>query len=465
MKIECYNERNARSCNVRLTNLVETVNAAGINISLPQGVIKLNISPLITHLKFMFHGVQWIVKVTNRVSLGNDLYNISYSIDWLKDYWLKYADNTGHYMIARTTVDSLINPMLTDGERSFSADSCRETTVGSLIDITWCVAAVVSISKAYLDPDPAPEDSPSTYLMNISQWINFQKEIVSNTDFQNAILRVFLVPYSAYIAAPGAIVDTINVPSAEDAGYHAVIFAGDNKPKQLKPKTIIKQTLNPGVTIDAANWFDLRTKAHTLYIPGIGDVSINPQITGALSTVELWYNMTDGVISATINNAENTRTAANTLPSVSWVTSAAPLAIKNIETQFITGATTMAVSAIATGGTNVLGLAAGAMGLGINALASKENALYGATSSAQAVGWDMVYRPNFVLSTVYPKTVLTDSQQKAAYGLPAGKPVEHLSDLAPGYYWLDCSNALIYGGSDYESAYRQALHNVRINVN
>ena len=464
MKIECYNERNARSCNVRLTNLVETVNAAGINISLPQGVIKLNISTLITHLKFMLHGVQWIVKVTNRVSLGNDLYNVSYSIDWLNDYWLKYADNVGHYMIARTTVNSLIDPMLTDGERSFSADTTRTTTTGFDVGASdWYICVVVN---TYKTAGSDARESPSSLIMPQSTWYSLQNIIISNTNLQNAIIRVFLVPASVYSTAAGTITNRFYI-YAGDGTEKIEIPAGDT-PRNFKEVTkgTLKLTIVPGVQTSANDWLDVRTTAHTLHIPGVGTVPLNPLTIGALSTVEMWYNIVDGTLSATVNGLESTRTGNSTLPSVAWTTSTQPQAIRNITTQAIAGGAMAAVgiaAGVATGGAGAI--VAGAIGIGVNMAAQMSMAEYGANNTSASNGWDMVFNSVFVLTTAKPVPMLTNTEQQTAYGLPSGKPVEHLSDLVPGYYWLDCSNALIYGGTDYEPAYRQALHNVRINVN
>ena len=496
MKIECYNERNARSCNVRLTNLVETVNAAGVNISLPQGTIKLNISPLITHLKFTLHGVQWIVKVTNRVSLGNDLYNISYSIDWLKDYWLKYADNTGHYMIARTDNATYISKYIPDNQFVFTGNFNRITQQG---------AAIADLRLIVIIAPPRGELYPQVYAVSGTGALELlQSAIFINEKFNKTVLNMFLAPISptdiisvnwnnvGQIAFPQAVQSTDPqpvTPLVYDTGYIPAspipITTGIISKYTYTNKNVVTSH-DTQLSIPHNDWRDMYSSKYALYVPLIGMVNIDTARIHGNITINYYVDLIGGTVKATINGDRTTMTAPCSLPIVT-ITSAsdAVSSVRIAQNQFSMNQQRIGTDALLAGAQGALGGSlAGPIGAGAGLVSSfttslasgffsnqlsyniaVQNAAVGGVSTSSASAYEGILYDTPFMVTIAPGENNTMAQHIALNGAPSQKYVEHLSDLAPGYYWLDCSNALIYGGTDYESAYRQALHNVRINVN
>lgn len=90
MTIELYNESNVDSRSIILTNSVGTVSTmVGVEFSHPSGIFRLNQFTNATHFKATFAGVEYVYRITGFTAINNGVCEYSYTLDFLKDYFLK----------------------------------------------------------------------------------------------------------------------------------------------------------------------------------------------------------------------------------------------------------------------------------------------------------------------------------------------------------------------------------------
>ena len=381
-------------CSVHLTNKVQTLNnVSGINISLPSGTIKLNLREYATHIKLMYHGLQWVLAVTGRESLGNDLYLINYTVDWLKDYWLKYADKSGYYRIARSSLSTLWSKYTPDAFYPVSIDTEITNTIGNALATSLDNYAIYAIINTY-----SAENLKQTvcYGMSFESWIVLQSTILKDADTANAVVKAYIAPSVLYATFGRQGVRNIDIPKSETAGHGSIpIPTGDEFTAYPIIPTLqdsVFTNFNTGLTIPFNDWRDDKLTIQSMYIPLLGTLTINPAITHGAVIIRYLFDMVDGTVCGIINDNNGTRTAQNPLPQIAIATSSEPQAVRQLTGNMLANtatsvATTAAMGAGAAGFTGAMG---GALAGTVTSLygygVAVENARYGAVSFTSASG-------------------------------------------------------------------------------
>lgn len=487
MVLEIYNERNQPECSVHLTNKVQTLNnVSGINISLPSGTIKLNLREYATHIKLMYHGLQWVLAVTGRESLGNDLYLINYTVDWLKDYWLKYADKSGNYVISRTTNTSYISRFIPDNLFPFNGDFTMTTEEGRNVYGPQYIVVIAPCNN---------DDYPQVYSCDKTGLEEVQSALLWEPEFNKALVSMYIAPSGIpatlggwidepYFSYPGTRTRdttieyvTKHVPIQPMATSHIskLTYASKNN-------FWVAQTL---LTIPKTDWRDMYATKYALYIPYIGMVNVDStRINGSIQ-VHYMIDYASGTIKAMLNNDRSTLTASCALPTIPIVSGADVVtAVRTAQIQYNANQQRVVTDALLGLGGGVVGgaMAGGGLGAAGGALfggivsgmgsevrnrisydAAIQSAAIGGVSVSSVSAYEGLLHNKFYLVTLKPIENMTMAQHIAATGAPSQKYIEHLTDLGDGYYWLDCSSAVMYGGQ-YANQYRAAIHGQRIYV-
>lgn len=476
MKFYLYNERNSRDCKTTLTpeNLVRTLDVHGVGISLPRGGVKLNVSEFITHMRFTYHGIEWIVKVLQRTNRGNDLYDIEYEIDYLKDYWNKYAGKDGHYMILRSNVTSLWSKYVPDSALPTSGEPAVTHSTGNSLDFVGGKNVVFTVTEG--------GTPPGVYFASNATWKQVNADLVGSiADYTPDALKSVQNAY----AVPTGVLNSFTTTATS----HITIFTGYNddhaggvhdwnggQPYALNKVSLSSRdtdvgtiTVDTGIDIPYNNWMDHRLKQYKLYVPMIGTVSIDPSIVNGRVYVQYYFDVVSGTVQATLNYVETTRTASVGLPQVPLVTSELPLAYREITARAAMNVLPGAISGGIAGGGGSASVVGGLIGGIVKPAYEAFSNYYVAQESNVPIsspvsGYYGVFHPTFMLTTVTYAPNISQAEQAAANGLVVNKYKNRLSDLATGYYWLDMTNALIYGGNQYADAVRRVYHNQRIFV-
>ena len=467
MALKLYDESQQPDfCTALYNEVYEDGDFHFVGLGLPSGAFKVRYSGFFTHAIFYLNGQEWVVKINSITSAGGNLVTASYAVDYLKDYWLKYQSLVSNYIVGRTTVDSYVDQMLTDTERSFAASGIKQTVTGNaIVDSNgWYYVVVINTPITTV----SAIKGPSVFIMDVAAWFGLQQQIVSDSDLQNAVIRVCKVPAVITSNVQTLTRQTFSIyagTTTRDIDVGSTFYEVKSDGATTDGRVVYN---NLGISTPITSWLDTRCTCYTLRIPLVGNVPLQIQGIGELQTVEMFYNLTDCTVSATVNGSESTRTGSVPLPSVSWVTSTQPTAVRNITTNAAVGAVTAVTGAVVTaasGGTAAplgLPLIASGVTIGAQSLAGLSMAEYGANTSSTANGWDGVYDPLFRLTTIRAVPMLSNYTHQLKYGLPSGAVGVTLNQLPPGDYWLDFSSATVYGA--YPDQYRAALHGKRIRV-
>lgn len=480
MKLFGYDERQYEACNVALKNKVATMDFSGVGLALPSGTVQLKTDVYITHLRFEMHGVEWVVKVTDRRCLGDTLFSFNYTIDYLKDYWLKYSGNIGHYNVYRTTNDNITRPLIPDSRFGFTGRVTYENITGNAVGGSDVLAVFAGTSG----------NSPTAYRLSWLQWLSVQLEMVKNRDLYNACVGVYMFPFRGNIS--GASADTSasiayyrNVDedlqsynfNMEIAGFSFGDIAYVFDPSYNSDGAYID--VNTGINIPRPVSFVENTATkYRLYIPYIGSVDINPMQTNGSITVRYYIDFYNGTISAALNGNKATQSPAIALPTIPLAGSTAQQIVNNIDGKSnntiiagIVGLVAAAAATVFTQGT-ALPVAAGIGSTAASAVSiyqqqavDKPNALIGSISYSSSNGAQGAWQNRFILSKAVPGVCMTREEHGNVYGNIAQRYYDTLADLPRGYYyWVDFSNAVIYGGAEYAEEVRRVYDNKRILV-
>ena len=472
MRVQCYDERAYFVNAVKLHDPVDTLSISGVGLSLPSGVLKLNLSRYITHMKFMYHGEEWIVKVNARESLGGDLFNISYSIDYVKDYWNKYADKPIHAVLHRTTEAEKWSKYIPDNQYPLQGVSSVSTSTGT--DIGEGIPILTTQSGA-----ATSLYTTSTAISLISSWKIVSVNLMADVDFNNCVTGAFLIPkmFTSSMTSVSGIPYIKQTTGESGVSWSSEFYLVDGA-YTISNREPLEITVNTGISLIVSDWRDVYTKKYALYVPYIGMINIDPSKTKGNISVTYNADPIGGSIRAYLNNDRSTMTNPSPLPIISIASSSAVAQVRQLNNSAsaslggslaATALNTVAGAAMGNPALLLTG-AVGAVGSlisnDLSRTAAAENAAIGSVSYNTATGYDGILNSKFILTTVSTPGVIDYADFASINGFLADSYLRSLGDLpAKRYAWLDMSNAVILGGSDYAENVRSAYHNNRIFVN
>lgn len=499
-----YDESNQPSGCVELTNLIatyedydESIYAKYIHLAWPECTLQLLTFHHPTHivLENVTTTARTVFEVTSFDSLGGvaaaegTLVQFHMRVDFIRDYWLNYANANGNYILHRSTDSRYWSKWCTDPLYEFSKDSVVTTGSGytsMASEDGYMVCFLMNIAGVdqYL---LGATGATVPIVCPIGAWNTMRDGMMRYPDIGNAISAAWIVPswamyqYAVYggsytyatffrliriFTADGikSLDDFVTFGSFEGGGFILQSILGSGAPHS-------EQT---GLSIDVNNWIDIAATTVYLKAPYLGTFVLNPEIARGDIRIDYVVNLYEGTLTGTVT-ADGKRleeyTLSGRLPQVMVPSNAAPQAIRTITNNTVTGAVPAVAGGAMMGATKggmvgaVVGGAVGLAALVANTAGQIDSAKYGAVTYSPIGGYDGYTDSRYRMTFVQSRSLMSLGDFAATRGYLSNVRLGSLGALSRGNsHWLDMSGSYVYGPSEYAEQVRQAYHNTRIYI-
>lgn len=472
MQIECYNMEKYYTGTLQLVGTKKYADIEAIQIGLPSGKIRMKENFPFTHFLMTLDGTQWVCAVNSKIAVGRDVWELTYTVDFVKDFYLKHKSDVLCPMLMRTTDSTKVSPFIPDDKMVFNGNYYLHTATGK----TVAEPAAIFVSCA---GGLAGTKTLGSTPVKVSSQLEIRARIidmVQEVDFFNSITAVYACPnYDFGGDAIGGIpyahvVTNNNTYDVEFAykGSSGVALIGNNMVE-----------VDTGIVLSYSSWLDTKGKSYMLYVPYIGNVQLDPTITNGFLKVTYMLDPYGGTIKAFFNGNRATMTQSVPLPQYATVTTDVGRTIRqlnNSNTASNTGiiantVTGAGMGAVMGGGVGALigGAIGGATSLFTNRMnfeSNIKNASIGALSSVGSSGGEPLSQNQFILTILTYNLATTENDVAKAFGKVSQKIVEKLEELGNrSFHWLDVSQCRFTGPMWYVDGVRNAYQMTRIYMN
>ena len=118
--IECYNMEGYYTGTLQIAGPKRAANIEAIQIGLPSGKIRMKENFPFTHFVMTLDGTPWVCAVNGKIAIGRDVWELTYTVDFVKDFYLKHKSDVLCPMLMRTTDSTKVSPFIPDDKMVFN---------------------------------------------------------------------------------------------------------------------------------------------------------------------------------------------------------------------------------------------------------------------------------------------------------------------------------------------------------
>lgn len=502
MQITRYSEINVDSNAIHLTNNIGAIGLVGVGFSHPSGTLQINDFAQFTHFTATFEGTTYVYKVNGFNAINSGVCEVTYSLDYLKDYFFKHTVaqlQSGNGLMTRSTVESQWSKYASD-DKALTTGKVNSYNLSAQVSVATGIFYVVVIKKAASNHAGfemySCSESSITALYHQAAYIFADTGEATENEKKiaialNQIVAIYAMPDNAGSG------NTVSIPFPYNtADTDSITLINVNGQKINNPNFIKDYTLR---TLSYADFRAKDFRKVNLYAPLIGTLTVPVAdfVSNGNSTpvIRYTFNLVDGTVGASWKYPGDDNPGANMLltaplpqlPIPSSTTASSILRESLSYQNNINSATVNAAGSAASGaiggmlmGTK-MGSAAGPAGMAIGALSGlaiglttnlvNANNSHTANMSAisasaasfngSAAGFTGIMNPMFR----YAITEMEVEFNPDVYGYVVNHKLSERNMIANNKYWLDISTNGIGGPDWYTAGVKDAINNSYILIN